>query len=138
MWAMSPMERRFKVVKSQSRLEIVQGDTAGIWKLGHVISAPGVKPKVYADLSNPDYSCSIKALRDEDGSVAVAERAVTQRTPDNFHFLCALLPAETALAGCAPGDITVGLQLSNPALIPPLRRELHRGVRIHANINANT
>ena len=122
-------------MKSQSRLEIVQGDTAGIWKVSHIISAPGVKPVVRADLSVVAYGCTIKAIK-ADGSEAVAERTVTARSEDNFFFLAALLPAETATV--PPGEITVGLQLSNAALTPPLRKELHRRVLVHPSINANT
>lgn len=122
-------------MKLQSKLEIVQGDTAGIWKISHIISAPRVTPVVRANLSAPGYSCSIRAINDSDGSQAVAERAVTVLSDDNFYFLAALFPAETA--SITPGMITVGLQLSNPTLTPPLRKERQRKVWVQPNINSN-
>lgn len=122
-------------MKSQSRLEIVQGDTAGIWKVSHIVSAPGEKPVVRADLSVGGYVCSIKAIN-ADLTDAVAERAVVTLSDDNFYFLAALFPAETATVD--PGEIKVGLQLSNLTLTPPLRVERHRRVLVEPNINANS
>ncbi len=122
-------------MKSQSRLDAVQGDTVGIWKVSHITSAPGVKPVVRATLSGGVYSCTIRAVY-ADGTVAVAERAVTALSDDNFYFLAALLPSEMATVNVGP--ITVGIQLVNAALTPPLRKERHYPVMVHPSINANT
>lgn len=121
-------------MKSQSMLEIVAGDTAGIWKVSHVTSEPGARPVVRADLS-AGYACTIKAV-DAAGATVVAERAVSVLSSDDLYFLAALNPAETDTI--PPGDVTVAIQLSNPSLVPPLRKERHFPLRVHPNINANT
>lgn len=121
-------------MKSQSVLDIKQGDTAGIWRVGHVLSDPGVAPKVYADLTT-GYSCKIRAVYEADGTEAVAERAVSDLDADNTHFLAALLPAETASLNV--GKVIVAVQLQNLSLTPPLRAERHYEVNVFESLAAN-
>lgn len=119
-------------MKLQYPLNIIAGDTAGIWTVSHRTSALS-EPIVRADLS-VGYSCMIKAVNAA-GATVVPERSVTDRSPDNQYFLAALTPAETAVIPV--GEITVAIQLTNLSLTPPLRKETHHQIQILANINSN-
>lgn len=117
----------------QFPLEIIAGDTAGIWSVSHRTSALN-QPIVRADLST-GYSCVIKAVNSA-GVAVVPERAVLDLSEDNQYFLAALTPSETATL--APGKVTVAIQLTNLSLTPPLRKETHHELLISASINSNT
>ena len=104
--------------------ELYAGDTSGVWELGFVTSAAGVKPVVLADLDG-NFSCRIAVQ-----GTAMAARAVTVKTGDNLRFRAWLTPAETLALG--PGDYVVGIELRNPTLVPPLVKELQRRIRIRA------
>ena len=106
---------------SGSLAELYAGDTSDVWEVGFVASLPGVKPVVLADLDN-NFSCRIAVK----GSVIA--RAVTVKNAGNTRFRAWLTPAETAQLG--PGDWTVGIEIRNPTLIPPLVREVQRRLRI--------
>lgn len=109
-------------MQSGSRAECYAGDTSDVWEVGFVTSAPGVRPVVLADLTE-GFTCRI-AVKDS----AIA-REVTVRTADDLRFRAWLTPAETAQLG--PGEWTVGIELRNPALVPPLVKEVHRKLWIH-------
>lgn len=105
--------------------ELYAGDTSDVWELGFVTSAAGVKPVVLADL-DPSFTCRIAVL---DAAPAI-NRAVTIKNGANTRFRVWLTPAETAALG--EGDWTVGIELSNATLSPPLVQEVQRRIRIRA------
>ena len=104
-------------MSSGTRAECYAGDTSDVWELGFVTSEPGVKPVTLADLDG-NFTCKIAVK----GSTVA--RAVTVKTGDNQRFRAWLTPAETAQLGA--GEWTVGIELRNPTLVPPLVKEVHR------------
>lgn len=106
-------------MSSGTRAECYAGDTSPVWELAFRASAEGVKPVVLADLDG-NFSCRIAVP----GSPGVAPRAVTVKTADNLRFRAWLTPDETA--GLGPGEWTVGIEIRNPTLVPPLVQEIHR------------
>lgn len=106
---------------------IFAGDTGDVWEIGLVTSAPGVTPRELADLDN-NFSCRLVVAEAE----PPIDRAVTAKDNANTRFLAWLTPAETLALG--EGTWTVGLELSNPTLAPPLVRETHVVVRIEPGL----
>lgn len=111
-------------MRSQSVAELYAGDTSDVWELGFRTSPAGVKPVILADLDN-NFTCRIAVLE----TTAVAARDVTVKNAANDRFRAWLTPAETRALG--PGDWTVGIELRNPTLIPPLVQEVQRRIRIY-------
>jgi hypothetical protein len=95
---------------------IYKGDTAGPWRVGHLLD-----DGTLATLPGA-YTCKIKAA-----SIAV-ERAVTDVGPDddgtpNKRFIAALTPTETLLF--AVGQHVIVIEVENTGTTPPLRKETH-------------
>lgn len=105
--------------------ELSSGDTSDVWEVGFVTSPPGVRPAVLAVLDG-NFTCRIAVQ----GTALVSPREVTVKNAAGTRFRAWLTPAETRALG--PGDWVVGIELSNPALSPPLVKEVQRGLRIFA------
>ncbi len=90
---------------------IYKGDTGGPWLVGHMLD-----DGTLATLGG-SYSCSIKVAG------TGIDRAVTDQTGDIKRFIAALNPSETETLSA--GQYVVAIEISNPALIPPLRTETH-------------
>lgn len=101
--------------------EIYAGDTSDVWEVGFVTSAPGALPIELAALDG-NFSCRIAVMGSD------IARAVTGKNQAANRFRAYLTPAETEALG--PGDWTVGIELRNPTLDPPLVQEVHRRIRI--------
>lgn len=88
----------------------VIGDNTPIWEVGFQTSLDGVTPVVMATLDGT-YSCRIGVQG------TTIDREITVKTGDNKYFRAWLTPAETATLS---GIVTVGIQISNASLVPPL------------------
>lgn len=100
---------------------IVQGDTAGVWLVFHDVDGKGTP----APLTN-DYSCRIAVKN------SAIDRNVPDKNAENTKFLAFLTPTETN--GLAVGVHVVGLQIVNPNLVPPLRREIQIDLQVVAQV----
>ena len=99
------------------------GDTSDIWEVGFILS----EPDNLATLDE-DFSCRIAVLEAPD----FAARAVPDKNAENTRFRAWLTPEETFALG--PGVWTVGIEISNPAMSPPLVKEVHRRIRIEPQV----
>ena len=97
---------------------IYAGDTSPIWEVGIITSAPGETPITRADL-DIEYECWIAVP----GASPAIYREVTTKNDENDRFRAWLTPAETAQLG--KGVHTVGIEIRNSTLTPPLIRETH-------------
>jgi hypothetical protein len=110
-----------------SRVEIYVGDTSPVWEIGFVISLPGARPVVLAELDS-NFSCRIAV---ENASPAIL-REVTAKNEASERFRAWLTPEETLALGA--GDWTVGIELRNSTLSPPLVQEVQGVVRIRSQV----
>lgn len=103
--------------------EISAGDTSGVWDIGYVTSIEGESPIVLASLDS-NFSCHLTVYR---ASPAIT-REITSKNPQNNRFRAWLTPAETLQMG--RGTWTIGLEIRNPTLTPPLVKETHISIRV--------
>lgn len=106
---------------------VFAGDTSAVWQVGLITSAEGALPIVRADLDG-NFSCRMVVV----GAQPPIARAIAVKSIDNKQFLAWLTPEETLALG--KGTWQVGIELRNPALVPPLVREIHEVVRIEAGL----
>ncbi len=97
-------------------IECIVGDTSDIIELGVQTSERGRRPVVLVAM-DANFSCKIAVP----GAAPPINRAVTDKTVDNFYFRGWLTPTETLAIG--PGDFLLGMQISNAALTPPMVKE---------------
>lgn len=108
---------------------IYAGDTSPVWELGLLDDAGEL---VALD---GDFSCAIAVVEGpaaSDGAEPLLQREVTARNEAGTRFLAWLTPDETAALG--PGLKTVGIELRNPELDPPLVQEVHLRLRIRPQV----
>ena len=104
------------------------GDGSPIWEVGFRSSADGVIPEVIETLDG-SYACRIAV-----SGIAI-DRAVISKTADSKYFRAWLEPAETlGLTGIK----TVGIQISNAAMTPPLILEHQITVNFTPGVVPNT
>lgn len=106
---------------------IFAGDTSDVWEIGLVTSRAGISPVVLAALGGA-FSCRLVVA----GAVPPIDRVISAQNLAGNRFLAWLTPAETLALG--KGSWQVAIMLSNPALVPPLVREVRAIVRIETNL----
>ena len=106
---------------------IFAGDTSDVWEVGLVTTPPGTRPPRY-EPRVPAFTCWLAV----EGAAPPIAREITAKDVMNTKFLAWLTPAESLALGT--GSWRVGIELRNPAMVPPLVREAHAVVRIVAGL----
>lgn len=104
-----------------------KGDTSPILQPRPTVLDDGV-------VLDADWTCSIAADY-EDGTEAVAETPVTDKTADNLRFIAALTPTQTGAIVIPSGleciNIILKLVVINTTLIPPFQKTVRYTLPIH-------
>lgn len=103
--------------------EISAGDTSPVWEVGFATSVEGELPLVLADL-DVNFTCRLSVLNSE----PPIDKVIVTKNVANNRFRAWLTPTETLALG--KGRWKVGIQISNPALNPPLVKEEHITLKI--------
>ena len=109
------------------RETVFAGDTTKAWEIGLVTSAPGINPPLMAQLDGA-FTCRLVVA----GADPAIARVVVTKNLANTRFIAWLTPAETLSLG--KGTWTVGIELRNAALVPPLVQEKRVVVRIEVGM----